>query len=118
MVAAVGAAARSVANAAVKHKKGIGLASLLGLGLSSIFLLPEIPKITAAAKEGKGLQQTLGSAVNFGKWMAIPALATCILNPVGGAACLVAGLAGFIAPSFIPEIDVLEKKDQGLSYSA
>ena len=114
MVAAVGAVARNVVKAASKNKIGM----LLSVGLTSLFALPEIPKIKAAAKEGKGLEQTLGSVVNFGKWMAIPALITCALNPVGGVACLAAGLAGFIAPSLIPEIDVLEKKDQGLSYSA
>lgn len=114
MVAAVGAAARSVAKTVSKNKMG----TLLSIGLTSLFALPEVGKIKAAAKEGKGLQQTLGSAVNFGKWMAVPALITCALNPVGGVACLAAGLAAFVAPSLIPEIDVLEKKDQGLSYSA
>lgn len=111
MTMGIGALGRSAAKKVSKNKMG----TLLGVGLTSLFALPEIPKIKAAVKEGKGLEQTLGSAINFGKWLVVPALLTGILNPVGGAACAIAGLGGFIAPSLIPEIDVMEKKDQGVS---
>ena len=94
---------------------GIG-AKALGLGLSAAFLVPEVGKVQNASKEGKTFQQILGSTVNFGKWMAIPAaLAMC--NPVSIAAATAVGVAGFVLPSFVPDIDVTEKKEEGQGFS-
>lgn len=94
---------------------GIG-AKALGLGMSGLFIYPEIGKVKNAAKEGKTFQQILGSTVNFGKWMAIPAaLAMC--NPVSVAAATAVGIAGFILPTLVPDIDVAEKKEEGQGFS-
>lgn len=92
---------------------GIG-SKALGLGLTGLFIYPEIGKVQNAAKEGKALKQVLGSTVNFGKWMAIPAL-LAMTNPVTVVGAATVGLAGFILPSLVPEIDVAEKKNQGFS---
>jgi len=92
---------------------GIG-AKALGLGLTGLFIYPEIGKVQNAAKEGKALKQVLGSTINFGKWMAIPA-ALAMANPVTIVGAAAVGLAGFVLPSLIPEIDVTENSHQGLS---
>ena len=93
---------------------GIG-AQLLKFGLPAAFLVPEVGKVQNASKEGKTFQQILGSSVNFGKWMAIPA-ALALLNPATVAAATAVGVAGFILPNFIPDINVAENKEnQGLS---
>lgn len=94
---------------------GIG-AKLLKFGLPAAFLVPEVGKVQNASKEGKTFQQILGSTVNFGKWMAIPAaLAMC--NPVSVAAATAVGVAGFVLPTLIPDIDVAEKKEGGQGFS-
>ncbi len=92
---------------------GIG-AKALSLGLTGLFIYPEIGKVQNAAKEGKALKQVLGSTVNFGKWLTIPAL-LAMTNPVSVAGAAAVGLAGFVLPSLIPEIDVAENKHQGFS---
>ena len=92
---------------------GIG-AKALSLGLPALFLLPEIGKVKNAAKEGKAFKQVLGSTVNFGKWMIVPA-AIAMCNPVTILGAAAVGAASFIAPGLIPDIDVAENKHQGLS---
>lgn len=92
---------------------GIG-AKALGLGITGLFIYPEIGKVKNAAKEGKALTQVLGSTVNFGKWMAIPTV-LAMTNPVTVVGAAAIGLAGFVLPSLIPEIDVAENKHQGFS---
>ena len=92
---------------------GIG-AKALGLGLTGLFIYPEIGKVQNAAKEGKAFKQVLGSAVNFGKWMAVPA-ALAMTNPVTAVGAAAVGIAGFILPNLIPDIDVAENKHQGFS---
>lgn len=72
-------------------------------------------KISRAAKQGKTVKQLLGSTINFGKWLAIPA-ALAMLNPVSVVAATAVGVAGFVLPNFIPEIDFTNKEEgQNLS---
>ena len=85
---------------------GIG-AKALGLGMTGLFVVPEIGKISAASKQGKTMKQVLASTVNVAKWTAISALLACA-NPVGVTACAAIGLAGFVLPGLIPDIDVTE----------
>ncbi len=73
-------------------------------------LFSEGGKMTKAAQEGKTVKQLLGSTVNFGKWLAVPA-ALAMLNPVSIMAATAVGVAGFVLPNFIPEIDFTNKEE-------
>ena len=87
-----------------------------GLALNGAFAVwQEGGRMSKAVKEGKTIKQLMGSTVNFGKWLAIPA-ALALLNPATVVAATAVGVAGFVLPYFIPDIDFTEKKeDQGLS---
>lgn len=87
-----------------------------GLAINCAFaVLQEGGRMSTAAKEGKTFKQLLGSTVNFGKWLAIPA-ALALCNPVSVVAATAVGVAGFVLPNFIPDIDFTEKKEnQSLS---
>lgn len=78
-------------------------------------LFSEGGKMSKAVQQGKTAKQLLGSTVNFGKWLAVPA-ALALLNPVSVVAATAVGVAGFVLPNFIPEIDFTDKKEgQNLS---
>lgn len=90
-------------------------AKIFGLGTSggmvALMGIPEIGKISAASKKGHTAKQIFGSVINVGKWSAIPA-AIALFNPVGVAACAAAGIAGFVLPDLIPDLDFSGEKSE------
>lgn len=94
----------------------------LSFGLPALFAIPEISKTYNAGKSsdkakteekydwGAMLKQLPKSAVNFGKWFAVPAIIAGIFNPVGVLACSAVALAGFVVPSLIPDIGEEEEE--------
>ena len=84
------------------------------LGVTGLMVLPEVEKLSKASKQGKLGKQILASVLNVGKWGAIPAV-LALANPITVLPCALAGLAGFVLPELIPDIDVTEEKGQGLS---
>jgi len=91
------------------------------MGILSVLAMPalmstqEIGKVSNAAKQGKTTKQLFNSAVNVGKYFAIPA-ALVLLAPASVASATILAIAGnFVLPALIPDLDVDHDENHKLS---
>ena len=124
----IGSSITSIGSKICKAPKVIGLNGLL----AGVFAVPEIIRTyNAGAKDKNGNPNKDGfhfgdsaiqapkSAVNFLKWMVVPAALSAIFNPVSLIGCAAVGIGGFLLPSFIPEFGADENEEKPLdSFSA
>jgi len=88
---------------------------LSALAIPALMSTQEIGKVSNAAKQGKTTKQLFNSAINVGKYFAIPA-ALALLAPASIATATVLSVAGnFVLPGLIPDLDVSKDENHKLS---